>query len=187
VRDWLELEGSTMDGSYMRQQALAAIDAERAAWRELVTTVGTDRMNEPGPMGDWTFKDLAAHLTGWRQYSIARIVAVHRGEGVPPPPWPQEFTTDDEINEWIYAREHDRPLDAVLADADATFTRLHAIVETMNDEELTDPTRFPWMEGRSLSDVIISRYYFAHLHEEHEPDLRAWLDSRNAGYDQGRE
>lgn len=45
-------------------QALAAIDAERNAWRELVAAVGPGRMDAPGPMGDWTFKDLVAHLTG---------------------------------------------------------------------------------------------------------------------------
>ncbi len=56
-----------------KADALAAIDAEREIWRQLVAEVGDDRMEEPGPMGAWTFKDLAAHLTGWRQHSIARI------------------------------------------------------------------------------------------------------------------
>ena len=27
-------------------------------------------MTEPGPMGEWTFKDLAAHLLGWRERTI---------------------------------------------------------------------------------------------------------------------
>ncbi len=170
-----------MGAMSIKQQALAAIDAERAAWHELVAAVGTHRMNEPGPMGDWTFKDLAAHLTGWRQYSISRIEAVQRGEPSPATPWPQELTDEDAINAWIYEREHDRPLADVLADADATFLRLRAAVEAMSDEELADPRRFPWMEGRSLGDVLISRSYFAHLHEEHEPDLRAWVERAHTG------
>ena len=167
-----------MDDTDLKQQSLAAIDAERAAWQALVAAVGTDRMQEPGPMGEWTFKDLAAHLTGWRHYSIARIEAVNRGEPLPSTPWPPELTDDDSINDWIYARERDRPLTDVLADADATFSRLTAAVETLDDVQLADPGRYPWMEGRSLGDVLISRYYFAHLHEEHEPGLRAWLAQR---------
>jgi len=167
-----------MDVMTVKQQALAAIDEERAAWHELVTAVGIERMDEPGPMGEWTFKDLAAHLTGWRQYSLSRIEAVHRGEVDAPTPWPQDLPDDDAINDWIYAREHDRPLADVLADADATFARLSAIVEELSDEELVEPGRFHWMEGRSLGDVLVSRYYFAHLHEEHEPGIRAWLDRR---------
>jgi hypothetical protein len=164
-----------------KDQALAAIDAERDTWRQLIADVGVDRMDEPGPMGDWTFKDLAAHLTGWRQHSIARIEAVQRDEPVPPTPWPAELTEDDDINAWIYARERDRPVDAVLADAEATFDRLRAAVEPMGDEQLNDPGRFPWMESRSLGDVLVSRYYFAHLHDEHMADIRAWLASRNGG------
>ena len=44
-------------------ETLAAIERERAAWENLLAEVGEDRMLEPGPMGDWTFKDLVAHLT----------------------------------------------------------------------------------------------------------------------------
>ena len=49
-----------------RAALVATCERERAVWRELVREVGVDRMNEPGPMGPWSFKDLAAHLLGWR-------------------------------------------------------------------------------------------------------------------------
>lgn len=106
---------------------------------------------------------------------------MQRGETAVPPPWPRDLTADEVINDWIYAREHGRPVDAVLEDADGAFTRLRSAVETLSEEDLTDPHRFPWLEGRALGDVLISRDYFAHLHEEHEPDLRAWLDRENSG------
>jgi len=32
-------------------------------------------MEEPGAMGEWTFKDPASHLTGWREQTIARVEA----------------------------------------------------------------------------------------------------------------
>lgn len=163
-----------------KADALAAIDAEREIWLRLVAEVGDDRMEEPGPMGVWTFKDLAAHLTGWRQHSIARIEAVQRGEPLPPTPWPAALAEDDDINAWIYAREQDRPVDAVLADAEATFDRLRAVVAPMSDDQLNDANRFPWMEGRSFGDVLVSRYYFAHLHEEHMVAIRTWLTTRAA-------
>jgi hypothetical protein len=164
-----------MTDDAIRTRALAAIDAERAAWNALVGEVGEGRMDEPGPMGDWTFKDLASHLTGWRVYSIARIEAGLRGEADAPTPWPAALTTDDEINAWIHGREHDRPLADVLAEADATFPRLRAAVAALSDDELRDPNRFPSLEGRALGEAIVSGDYFGHLHEEHEPDVRAWL------------
>ena len=52
-------------------EVLAAIDRERDAWETLLVEVGEARMLEPGAMGDWTFKDLTAHITGWRARSLA--------------------------------------------------------------------------------------------------------------------
>jgi hypothetical protein len=39
--------------------------ADRQVWGDLVAEVGRERMLEPGPMGEWTFKDMAAHLAAW--------------------------------------------------------------------------------------------------------------------------
>lgn len=164
-----------------KARMLETIEAERAAWQRLVAEVGEARMEEPGPMGGWSFKDLAAHITGWRERSIGRIDADSRGEGDPPPPWPVALTEDDEINAWIHDRARDRPLAAVLGEADATFPRLGAAVAALSDDELNDAARFPWAEGRSLAEAILSGVFFGHLHEEHEPDVRAWLAGAGRG------
>jgi hypothetical protein len=171
-----------VDETVTTRRALETIDAEREAWRGLVAEVGEDRMDEPGPMGDWTFTDLAAHIAGWRRYWLARLEAELRGEADPPPPWPPELTTDDEINAWLHDRGRGRPRGEVLAEADATFHRLRAIVEALPADELTDPARFPSLEGRALGgEIVVSGGFFAHLHEEHEPDVRAWLGGETAG------
>jgi hypothetical protein len=43
------------------------------------------------------------------------------------------------------------------------------------DEALDDPDRFPWLEGSALGPAIVSGEFFSHLHEEHEPEIRRWL------------
>ena len=159
-----------------RSDVLDVIVAERAAWNDLVSTVGPDRMQEPGPMGDWTFKDLAAHLTGWRERSIARLEAAGRGEGDPPPPWPADLTDDDDINDWIQARAANQSVTEVLAAADASFAELSAAVQALPDDALWDQARFPWLEGQSIGEVILDRSYFDHFHDEHESDVRTWLN-----------
>ena len=65
---------TTRDGLVRR------IRDERTVWHTLLDEIGEDRMEEPGPMGDWTFKDLATHLLGWRQRTIDRIEAGPGGE-----------------------------------------------------------------------------------------------------------
>ena len=152
-----------------KDELLARIRAEHEGWRALVAEVGEGRMERPGPMGEWTFKDMAAHLSGWRERTIRRVEA---GPGVEPPTlWPATLTDDDAINDWIHERNRDRPLGDVLADADASYDRLAAAITALPDADVTMPGRFAWMEGGALADGD----FFGHLHEEHEPSLRAWL------------
>ena len=132
-------------------------------------------MEEPGAMGDWTFKDVAAHLTGWRQRTIGRFEAAARNEPPPPNPWPAELgeEEDDPINDWIHERSKDRPVDEVLAEADATYDEFIAAIEALPSEAVVDPNRFDWLEGQALADSDFG----GHL-DDHEPDVRAWLNAR---------
>lgn len=162
-----------------KDEFVAAIRADRPTWRSLVAEVGSDRMNEPGPMGDWTFGDLAGHLAGWRNRRIAQLEAIARGEAEPPSPWPAELEDDDDINDWI--REHDRGRSAtdLVADYDSCFERFAAAIEALPEPMLSDPNAFSWTGGTALLESDPT----SHLHEEHLPDVRAWLDGSRARSD----
>lgn len=154
-----------------RDELLDRIRAEQHSWRALVDEVGRERMEQPGPMGEWTFKDLVSHLAGWRNRTIARLEAAGRGEPEPPDPWPAELDDDDSINAWIHERDRARSLDEVLADYDSSFDRLAAAIAALPEEAVTEPEYLPWTDGRRLVEVD----FFGHLHDEHEPSIREWL------------
>jgi hypothetical protein len=159
-------------------QILAAIEREREAWETLLAEVGEARMLEPGAMGEWTFKDLAAHITGWRARSLRRLEAAANGQPEPAPPWPARLETDDEINEWIHEENRERLLGEVIGESRESYARLAEIVQMLPDDALTDPARFPWLEGEALGPAIVGGSYFGHFHEEHESDIRRWLEQR---------
>ena len=157
-----------------RTKVIANIRAERLWWANLVKEIGEDRMSEPGPMGEWTFKDLASHLLGWRDRTIARFEAAAAGRGEPPLPWPAELgdEEDDPINAWIHERTRDRPLRDVLDDVDRSYERLANAIAALPEDLVTRPDAFAWAGGEALADAQL----FGHLHDEHEPAIRAWLD-----------
>jgi hypothetical protein len=136
-------------------------------------------MEEPGVLGEWTFKDLAAHLTGWRDNTIRKIEATADGLPDPPPEWPGNLTDDDEINDWIYHENRDRGIEDVLTDADDSFNRLAGAVSNLSDDQLNDPDLFDWTGPRSLADVIVSGMFFGHYHEGHETDVQEFLNRGN--------
>jgi len=156
-----------------RDEQTAVIKADQQFWRDLAAEVGPDRYSEPGAMGEWTFGDLAGHLLGWRNRTIARLEAAARGE---PDPLPDEPDTNDEIdaaNVQIRERDAGRP-PAELVDAYTdSYDRLIRALDALPESMLTDPEALPFAEG-PLIDVMFT----GHLHEEHVPDVRAWLDGR---------
>jgi hypothetical protein len=160
-----------------RAEQIAAIKADQQFWRDLAAEVGPDRYAEPGPMGEWSFGDMAGHLLGWRNRTINRVSAFARDEPDPPDPWPAFLAgdpSDDPVNAWIHAQHADRPPAELVGEYDASFDRLIAALESVPDDRLTDPGAIPWLEGQALVDVDFGD----HLHEEHVPSVRAWLDAR---------
>ena len=77
---------------------LADLQREQEQWEALLAQIGESRMDQGGVAGEWSIKDIVAHLTGWRRRIVGRLQAAQRSEGEPPPPWPAHLQTDDEIN-----------------------------------------------------------------------------------------
>jgi len=155
-----------------KSELLNGLQEEYEQWKALLDQIDPGRMDQPGVTGHWSIKDIVAHLTGWRRRTVARLQAAQRREPEPPPPWPAHLQTDDEINAWIYETNHERPVREVLDESHQVFQQLLAAMEGLPDEVIMDPGRhLPWLEGQPLS----AGQFFAHFHEEHEPDMRAWL------------
>jgi hypothetical protein len=161
-----------MSDEARRAALIDSIEGVRERWRRLVADVGPQRLEQPGAMGEWTFKDVAAHLTAWRRRTVDRLEAAASGALPPPPFWPAELGSDEDdvINAWIHARTTGRPASELLAEADAVYDDFIAAVRALPIDAVTDPERFPWLEGTSLADSDFG----GHL-DEHEPDVRRWL------------
>ncbi len=162
-------------------EILEAIDQERQSWEALLAEVGESRMLEPGPMGEWSFKDLVAHLNGWKLRTLQRLEAVANGQPEPDLGWPANADDDDQVdvvNDWIQEQNADKLLGEVINESRESFARLAEVVQRLPDDALYDPQRFPWLEGNALGPIIANREIFDHYHDEHEPDVQRWLETR---------
>jgi hypothetical protein len=156
---------------------LEQIDVGRASWEELLADVGDERMLRPGAVGDWNFRDVAAHLNAWREWTLARLEAASTGGNPPVPPWPQGMTEEsdagvEEINAWFFERARNRPVREVIAESREQFRQMRTAVEALSPEELSEPGHFPWAADFPLSAVVEGS--LEHL-EEHEQMTREWL------------
>jgi hypothetical protein len=71
-----------------KPELLHWLQEECRQWEALLEQIGPERMEQPGVNGQWSLKDLVAHLKGWQPRLIAHIQAAQRNEPEPPPPWP---------------------------------------------------------------------------------------------------
>jgi hypothetical protein len=145
--------------------------AERAQWNALLAQVGLDRMEIPGVEGEWSVKELVAHLT-WYEQAVVEGSQQVLSTGTFTRRRPAGVSLDEQ-NARIAAESRARPASAVLAEADEVFGQLLAVVEACPQDILNDPRRLglpedmvPWMGVANNS--------YAH-YREHEPALRAWL------------
>jgi hypothetical protein len=161
-----------------KSELLDWLHEEYRQWEAFLDQIGPARMDQPGVNGDWSMKDIVAHLTGWHPRLIARIQAAQRGEPEPLPPWPAHLQTEDEINAWIYESNRGRSVREVLDESQRVFQQYLAVIEGLPDDVRIDPVHqgervylLVWLGDKRFP----AGEFFDHFHDDHEPDVRAWL------------
>jgi hypothetical protein len=155
-----------------RSELLDWLQKEYQGWESFLDQIGGARMEQPGVAGDWSMKDIVAHLTGWNRWLVIRLQAAQRGEAEPPPPWPAHVQTEDDINAWIYESNRERSLREVLDEMHEVHQQLFTFVEGLpHDVRIERDWRLVWLGNQRFP----AGEFFDHLHDDHEPDIRAWL------------
>ena len=148
------------DGPSTTVQLQALLWRMRAETERLVAEAGPTRLELPGAAGYWTIRDVIAHLTAWRWWSVARLEGAVR-DAEPTPPWGDELSEADEtdvdrINRQFYEAARDQPLGETLRDSRATFDRLEAALLALPEAELFAAERYPWLGGYPAAAIITS-------------------------------
>lgn len=161
-----------------KSELLNALQQEYQSWEAFLDRIGRARMEQPGVNGDWSMKDVVAHLTGWNHWVLLRLRAAARNELEPSPPWPVHLQGDDEINEWIYDSNRERSADEVMEDTRQVFRELFTVVEGLPEDVRIEQVH---QSGRVYHLVWVNdqRFqpgeFFDHFHDDHKPDVQAWL------------
>ena len=162
-----------------KQTFLETLESERAQWEALVAQVDEGRMAQPGFAGEWSLKDVIAHLAMYEEWTINEIQRALRGEQ---PEWDPELTrlSDDERNAILYEQQRGRTLVDTLAFSRQTHQHLLETIQALADDEFNSSDGLggrlhPFWAGRPLWEGLLgntSEHYRQHL-----PDLKRWVGS----------
>jgi hypothetical protein len=159
-----------------KQKILDLIRVEWEALETVLARLNRDQMLQPGVTGDWSVKDLVAHLAAWEGKMVQWLEESLRGE-VPDRPAPGQSWDDiDWVNEQFYTENRDKTLAEVLAAFRDGHRHAQQVIENLSEEELLDPHRFEWRKGDPMWHLVATNTW--EHYQEHRETIENWLKER---------
>jgi len=113
------------------------------AWtmfQESYSDLSTEQLIQPGVTGDWSVKDILAHVTTWEEESLKHLP--HILQGIQPPRYSVLYGGIDAFNAQMTEQKRSLPLSEVLRQLDETHHQLLDYLQTVPEEQFTTETRF---------------------------------------------
>lgn len=160
-----------------REDIKAQLRTSRADFNEAIDGLPEEAFLEPGVMGDWSLKDLMAHISRWEGESVTMLFQLRQGES-PSRVEIEGMDHVDRLNDRWHREDKERELELVLSDFRGLREQTLRRVDEFNEDELEAPGYFEELRGRPLSEWIAVDTF---EHErEHLEAVRRWR--RSTGY-----
>lgn len=127
-------------GNKRIDRMLDEIDTTWADFHASYAGLDDDQLLVPGVCGDWSIRDLIAHVTWWDAEAIAHLPEVLAGQR--PPKYSETYGGIDGFNAKMTARDASLSLAEVRQRADSTHEELIVFVARVDPVLLTPKTRF---------------------------------------------
>jgi hypothetical protein len=160
-----------MEGQMDKAKILDEMRTKYATLEDILAPLDETQMTTEGVNGDWSIKDVLAHITAWQNRLLVWLHAATQNED-PTISGPDTLEEMDRLNEQFYKENKSRPLDDVLTGFRTTYLQIVDEVQVLNEEDLTDPHRFSWMKGNPLWYVIAGDTY--KHYQEHTGTIQQW-------------
>ena len=161
-----------MNNHLTTAQLLEVMRTARSNWEALLAEVGEARLTEPGVEGNWSLKDIIAHITYYETWAADNVMAFRRGE--PRPQAEYKGLEMDERNARIFERSRAKSLAEVLQESRNSFQRSIEAVTGLRDEDLYD-LEFTRASGADWTVFdLLEGDTFEH-YNDHIASVRAWL------------
>lgn len=154
-----------------QSQLIQELQASRKDFLDAIEGLDEEEFRLEGVVGEWSIKDLLAHVSRWEGETVTMLWQVRNGQV----PDRQEISGEemvDELNARWHEESSERPLDIIRADFEALRPQTIRRVSEFTDEELNDPDLYEWLRDSPLWRWIAVDTY---EHErEHAQQIREW-------------
>ena len=158
-----------------KSELLETLEDSHQELIEMLEDLPEATLLESGVEGDWSIKDILAHLTYWEGQLVTLLFQAKSGM---PQPSTVHFGSEslDETNARWHQQSQDRSLEIIWSDFIGVRKQTIRRVSAFSEQELQDPQRYAWLGGKPLWMWIVNDS--VEHEEDHEDAIREWLDQR---------
>ena len=152
-----------------KDEVITRVKTERSRWGDIIAHIDDDLMLKPGVEGDWSAKDILAHVI-WYEREIVSLLRARAFVGSDL--WALPL---DERNAGVHEETKSMTLEEVRAESERVFPDLLEQLEALPEDAYGDPSSFPGMPAEWEPWFIIAGNTFDH-YPDHTESLRQLLE-----------
>jgi hypothetical protein len=139
-----------------KKQLLETIEVEQKALEGLLAGLSPVQMTQPGVVGEWSVKDVLAHLLEWQQMVLSWHSAELKGKVPATPAEGFNWAQIPQLNQQIYEKHRNRPLADIQRDFKASHKKMLSIIQGLSEEDLFTRGHFAWTKNNTLGTYFVS-------------------------------
>jgi hypothetical protein len=165
---------------------LHKLQVERDKFELLLNRVGFTRtMTIKGVSGNWSIKDIIAHIWAYEQYISDRLNEIKHGDLYYPckkfnaldafidqfgyPDFGSPLLDDEEANAWVYEKYKNVALEEIVAQEIQAYSSIVSAIESIPDYLIKE---------HNLFERVADNTY--HHYHEHTKAIKAWLKKHSS-------
>jgi uncharacterized protein (TIGR03083 family) len=158
-----------MEGFVMKAELLRRLEREYMRFRAVLAALTPQQMTMPATIGNWSVKDVIAHLIAHEQRALQELHAALRGER-----FEIDHRTNDLFNAQVVAASHSQSLEAVLREWDHSYGQVRAAVEALTEADFDPASPVVRALGDSI-DGALGNSTYGH-YAEHIERVKAFAE-----------
>jgi hypothetical protein len=154
------------------------LNIERRRLEQNLSRLKDDEYLQPGVVGEWSVKDVLAHLADWEAHIPVWLDMARRGEPVAEIEPGLDWKAFDAFNQRIYERHCHQTLEEVLDYFHNVHEQFMQMVESMPEDEMLTRGRYAF-----IGKGAVYNWLSAYANHDHwaKNKIRQWKSSHGKG------
>ena len=135
------------------KEMFALLESVRTELDELVQALTPEEKARRGSLQGWSAKEMLVHMAFWNRHFNRQLEKGFAGQ-----PVPQSGDYLDQVNDGVLYEHLEQPFDEALAEEQASYADFRRIVADLPAEDVLDPDKYAFLDGRSLLERSLGTY-----------------------------